>query len=265
MTLPGGIRTTLAVALLLIVGGALGGAYLMVVPSLERRLVDERLDELQRERELHGVLLCAARLQQPVGDRRLRERWSSPRTGVWWSSRSSARRPRCGRSRTPRRHPARSVRTRSHSRLRGPRGSPGAVSTGAVASSERWRSRCFPGTCSWSRPRSRTSSPPSASSSGGCSTQPGSRSRSRRSSAAPRRPSTRGGSAVSSAPRTASQKGSSMSPWSTSATTSSASWRPPSSGCASSSRSSTPHARSSSRTRPTSYARRSSRLPASSS
>ena len=49
MSLPGGIRTTLAVALLLIVGGALGGAYLMVVPSLERRLVDDRLDDLQRD------------------------------------------------------------------------------------------------------------------------------------------------------------------------------------------------------------------------
>ena len=48
-TLPGGIRTTLAIALLLIVGGALAGAYVMVVPSLERRLVDERLDELQRD------------------------------------------------------------------------------------------------------------------------------------------------------------------------------------------------------------------------
>ena len=47
--LPGGIRTTLAVALLLIVGGALGAAYLMVVPSLERRLVDDRLEELQRD------------------------------------------------------------------------------------------------------------------------------------------------------------------------------------------------------------------------
>ncbi len=49
MSLPGGIRTKLAVALLLIVGGALAGAYLMVVPSLERRLVAERLDELQRD------------------------------------------------------------------------------------------------------------------------------------------------------------------------------------------------------------------------
>jgi signal transduction histidine kinase len=49
MSLPGGIRTKLTVALLLIVGGALAGAYLMVVPSLERRLVAERLDELQRD------------------------------------------------------------------------------------------------------------------------------------------------------------------------------------------------------------------------
>ena len=48
MRLPGGIRTTIAIALIAIVGGALGGAYLMVVPSLERRLVDDRLDELQR-------------------------------------------------------------------------------------------------------------------------------------------------------------------------------------------------------------------------
>jgi signal transduction histidine kinase len=56
MRLPGGIRTSLALALLLIVGGALGGAYLMVVPSLERRLVDDRLDEHQRD----GVELAAA-------------------------------------------------------------------------------------------------------------------------------------------------------------------------------------------------------------
>ena len=45
MKLPGGIRTAIAIALLAIVGGALGGAYLMVVPSLERRLVENRLDE----------------------------------------------------------------------------------------------------------------------------------------------------------------------------------------------------------------------------
>ena len=49
MSLPGGIRTTLALALLLIVGGSLGGAYLMVVPSLERHLVAGRLDDLQQD------------------------------------------------------------------------------------------------------------------------------------------------------------------------------------------------------------------------
>jgi signal transduction histidine kinase len=54
--LPGGIRTSLTVALLLIVGGALGAAYLMVVPSLERRLVEDRLDELQRD----GIEVAAA-------------------------------------------------------------------------------------------------------------------------------------------------------------------------------------------------------------
>ena len=53
---PGGIRTSLTIALLLIVGGALGAAYLMVVPSLERRLVDDRLDELQRD----GIEVAAA-------------------------------------------------------------------------------------------------------------------------------------------------------------------------------------------------------------
>src|SRR5262245_36796227 len=58
--LPGGIRTTLAVALLLIVGGALGAAYLMVVPSLERRLVDDRLDELQRD----GIEVAATYARQ---------------------------------------------------------------------------------------------------------------------------------------------------------------------------------------------------------
>ena len=51
MRLPGGIRTTIAIALLAIVAGALGGAYLMVVPSLERRLVDDRLEELARDGE----------------------------------------------------------------------------------------------------------------------------------------------------------------------------------------------------------------------
>ncbi len=46
MRLPGGIRIRIALVLVGIVGGALGTAYLIVVPSLERRLVDARLDQL---------------------------------------------------------------------------------------------------------------------------------------------------------------------------------------------------------------------------
>jgi len=47
MRLPGGIRTRIAIVLVGIVAGALGTAYLIVVPSLERRLVDARLDQLE--------------------------------------------------------------------------------------------------------------------------------------------------------------------------------------------------------------------------
>jgi signal transduction histidine kinase len=65
MRLPGGIRTTIAVALLAIVAGALGGAYLMVVPSLERRLVDDRLDELQREGLATAYSYARADLSEP--------------------------------------------------------------------------------------------------------------------------------------------------------------------------------------------------------
>ena len=46
MRLPGGIRVRIALVLVAIVAGALGTAYLIVVPSLERRLVDARLSEL---------------------------------------------------------------------------------------------------------------------------------------------------------------------------------------------------------------------------
>jgi len=44
--LPGGIRARIALVLVGIVAGALGTAYLIVVPSLERRLVDARTTEL---------------------------------------------------------------------------------------------------------------------------------------------------------------------------------------------------------------------------
>jgi two-component system, OmpR family, sensor kinase len=48
VSIPGGIRVRLALALAAIVAGALGTAYLIVVPSLERQLVDARLDELEK-------------------------------------------------------------------------------------------------------------------------------------------------------------------------------------------------------------------------
>jgi two-component system, OmpR family, sensor kinase len=48
VSVPGGIRVKLALALLAIVGGALGVAYAIVVPQLETRLVEAKLDELER-------------------------------------------------------------------------------------------------------------------------------------------------------------------------------------------------------------------------
>jgi signal transduction histidine kinase len=46
--IPGGIRVRIALGLFAIVAGALGTAYLIVVPSLEKRLVDARLDQLEK-------------------------------------------------------------------------------------------------------------------------------------------------------------------------------------------------------------------------
>jgi signal transduction histidine kinase len=47
MSPPGGIRAKLTLALVVIVGGALLAAYVIVVPSLERSLVDAKLVQLQ--------------------------------------------------------------------------------------------------------------------------------------------------------------------------------------------------------------------------
>jgi two-component system OmpR family sensor kinase len=49
--LPGGIRVRLAVGLLVVVGGALLAAYLIVVPSLEERLVDAKVTGLNKSAE----------------------------------------------------------------------------------------------------------------------------------------------------------------------------------------------------------------------
>lgn len=51
MSIPGGIRVKLAIALIGIVGGALFAAYVIVVPSLERRLIAAKLDQQQADAE----------------------------------------------------------------------------------------------------------------------------------------------------------------------------------------------------------------------
>lgn len=48
MALPGGIRIRIVLVLVGIVAGALGTAYTIVLPSLERRLVDARLEQLAK-------------------------------------------------------------------------------------------------------------------------------------------------------------------------------------------------------------------------
>jgi two-component system OmpR family sensor kinase len=47
--LPGGIRARIALALLVVVGSALASAYIIVVPSLEQRLVDAKLSQLEED------------------------------------------------------------------------------------------------------------------------------------------------------------------------------------------------------------------------
>jgi signal transduction histidine kinase len=46
---PGGIRTKIALALVIVIGGAQAAAYLLVVPTLERALVGARLDRLESD------------------------------------------------------------------------------------------------------------------------------------------------------------------------------------------------------------------------
>ena len=65
MKVPGGIRVRLAVALAAIVAGALGAAYAIVVPSLERQLVDARLEELEEVAVPLAPTLPENRVQWP--------------------------------------------------------------------------------------------------------------------------------------------------------------------------------------------------------
>lgn len=62
MSIPGGIRAKLMLALVAIVGGALAGVYLIVVPSLERQLVDAKLDLLERDAESTANAIVANNL-----------------------------------------------------------------------------------------------------------------------------------------------------------------------------------------------------------
>ena len=55
MNIPGGIRVKLSLALLGIVGGALLAAFAIVVPSLERNLVEAKLDQQQSDAETLAV------------------------------------------------------------------------------------------------------------------------------------------------------------------------------------------------------------------
>ena len=55
MSIPGGIRVKLSLALLAIVGSALLAAYAIIVPSLERRLVDAKLDQQQADAEILAI------------------------------------------------------------------------------------------------------------------------------------------------------------------------------------------------------------------
>jgi two-component system OmpR family sensor kinase len=66
--LPGGIRTKLALALLVIVGGSLAVAYAIVVPSLEKRLVDAKLEQLASDANSLGIAYVRRSFSSPLED-----------------------------------------------------------------------------------------------------------------------------------------------------------------------------------------------------
>lgn len=66
MILRGGIRVRLAVALLVVVCGALLAAYLIVVPSLEKRLVDAKLVVLRRNAATFAANYAARDFSDPL-------------------------------------------------------------------------------------------------------------------------------------------------------------------------------------------------------
>jgi two-component system OmpR family sensor kinase len=63
MRIPGGIRVKLSLALLGIVGGALLAAYIIVIPSLEQRLVAAKLDQMQADAERLAITYATLEAQ----------------------------------------------------------------------------------------------------------------------------------------------------------------------------------------------------------
>jgi two-component system, OmpR family, sensor kinase len=66
MTIPGGIRVKLSLALLFIVGSALLAAYAIIVPSLERRLVAAKLDQQQSDAEILAIRFATEAAQNTL-------------------------------------------------------------------------------------------------------------------------------------------------------------------------------------------------------
>ena len=177
MSLPGGIRTSLVVVLLLIVGGALGGAYLMVVPSLERRLVEDRLDELQRDATSRRVLPYARQdFSEPLAYDSFVDAWSLVSNGrvvVFQVLGPPTSAPHLADSAATGGPISQDTVALEAAQTAGDR--PRTRRRAGTARSPRWRSRSSRGTCSCSRRRSRISSRRCGSSSGGSSTRRASR------------------------------------------------------------------------------------------
>ena len=110
----GRIRVRIVLVLVGIVAGALGTAYIIVVPSLERRLVDARLDQLE-ELAVRSPRLPEDRFDWPETRRALRRR---RRTRAWSRSTSSRRRRPAARRPPDSRTQAR-ARRRGRGRARG--------------------------------------------------------------------------------------------------------------------------------------------------
>ena len=258
-----GIRLRLALALLLVVAGALGVVYMIIVPSLETELVNAKLDQLEEDARTVAPGLVAAQrraaaavrgvrvLGRPGARRHLhRDRRPALQPGRLESVLVARRRAQSGcKARRRDRHAAARHDRAERAPVRG---------GGAGRGPDRLRD---PAQRLALRPAFQRRLRPAAAARGrpdrvalrGCG-----RLRARFAARTPHRPAR--------ARRRADRRpGGSTSPSSIPATTSSGSWRTPSSACASGWRTSTGPGASSSPTRRTSCGRRSSRSAAFSS